>query len=159
MQDKASTYLINCHQFHIITHGLQFTRTSALISQDLGPLVHLCVLTQQSQWGNYRLPVCTTKSKGHPYENTLLRFRAKMHMYCIVLALRVEKSENTALPFSCERQICILSETMMPSPHSSTSSLQPLNPTASDNNNNNNNNNGLLLVFMFLATYSSCSQV
>ena len=113
-------------------------------------------------------------------KNALLCFRAKTHMYCIVLAdcphgswkcsawkrtflkpgLRVEKSENTALAFSCGRRICILSGTMTPSPHSSTSSLQPLNPATSHNNNyNNNNNSGLLLVIMFLATYSPCSRV
>ena len=70
------------------------------------------------------------------------------HMFCIVLAdrphgswkrsawkgiflktgLRVEKYENAALPFSCGRWIRILSKTMMPSPHPSTSCLQPLNP-------------------------------
>ena len=33
--------------------------------------------------------------------------------------LRVEKSENTALPFLCGRRIRILSETMTPSPHPS----------------------------------------
>ena len=72
-------------------------------------------------------------------------------MYCIVLAdrphgswkhtflttgLKVEKFE--ALPFSCGQWICILSETMTPSPHPSTSCLRPLNPTMSHNNNNNN---------------------
>ena len=72
---------------------------------------------------------------------------AKMHMYCIVLAnhpygswkrsawkhtflktgLRVEKSENAALPFSCGRRICIISKTTMPLPH----------PAMSHNKNNN----------------------
>ena len=80
---------------------------------------------------------------------------AKTHTYCIVLAnhpygswkrsawkrtvlktgLGVEKSENAALPFSCGWRICILSKTMMPSPHPATSH---------NNNNNNNNNNGRL---------------
>ena len=78
-------------------------------------------------------------------------------MYCIVLAiylpfwkcsalkctflktgLRVEKSENAALPFSSGQQIWILSKTMSPSPHPSTSCLWPLNPATSHNNNNNN---------------------
>ena len=54
-------------------------------------------------------------------------------------------------------KICILSEMMTPSPHSLTSSLQPLNPVTSHNNNNNNGR--LLLVFVFLATYSPCSRV
>ena len=114
---------------------------------------------------------------GRPHENALLPCHAKMHMYCIVLAdrphgswkcsnwkctflktgLRVEKSENAALLFSCGRRIRILSKTMTSSPHPSTSSLRPLKPAMS--HNNNNNNGGLLLVFVFLATYSPCSQV
>ena len=115
--------------------------------------------------------------KGRPHKNALLHFCAKTHMYCIVLAdhphgswkrrdwkrtflgLRVEKSENAALLFSCGQRICILSETMMPLPHPSTSSLWPLNPATSHNNNNSNNNGGLLLVFVILATYSPCSRV
>ena len=76
---------------------------------------------------------------------------AKMHMYCIALAdrpceswkrstwkctflktgLRVEKSENVALPLSCGRRIRILSKMMTLSPHPATS------------HNNNNNNGGL----------------
>ena len=71
-------------------------------------------------------------------------------MYCIVLAdrphgswkrtflktgLRVEKYENAALPFSCGCRIRLLSETITPSPHPSTSSLWPLNPVTSHNNN------------------------
>ena len=76
-------------------------------------------------------------------------------MFCIVLAdrpygsckhsvckrtflkpgVRVEKSKNAALVFSCGRRICILCIT--PSSHHSTSSLQPLNPATSHNNNNN----------------------
>ena len=105
----------------------------------------------------------------------LIRWRleaihTKTHMYCIVLAncphgtwqrsewkrtflktgLRVEK--NAALSFSCGRRIRILSETMTPSPHPSTSSLRPLNPATSHNNNGE-----LLLVFMFLACSVSSS--
>ena len=96
-------------------------------------------------------------------------------MFCIILAdcphgscrhsawkctflkpgLRVEKSENAALAFLCGQWICILSVSMMPTPHPSTSSLWPLNPAMS---HNNNDNGGLLLVFMFLATYSSQQQ-
>ena len=53
--------------------------------------------------------------------------------------LRVEISESAALPFSCGQQIRILSKTMMPSPHPSTSCLRPLNPATSYDNNNNNN--------------------
>ena len=74
-------------------------------------------------------------------------------MFCIIFAdhphgsckrtflkpgLRVEKSKNAALAFSCGQRIRILSETMMPSPRPSTSSLRPLNPATSHNNNNNN---------------------
>ena len=76
---------------------------------------------------------------------------AKTHMYCVVLAdrprgswkrtflktgLRVEKSENAALPFSFGQRIRILSEIMTPSPHPSTSCLRPLSPATSHNNNN-----------------------
>ena len=79
-----------------------------------------------------------------------------MHMYCIVLSdrphrswkrsawkhtflkpgLRVEKSENAALPFSFWWRIHILSETMTPSPRPSTSSLRLWPPTSHNNNNN-----------------------
>ena len=52
--------------------------------------------------------------------------------------LRVEKSENAALVFSCGRRICILCASMTPSPQPSTSGHRPLNPATSHNNNNNN---------------------
>ena len=77
-------------------------------------------------------------------------------MFCIILAdrphwsckcsahkrtflkpgLRVEKSENAALAFSCGQRIHILCMSMTPTPHPSTSSLWPLNPAPSRNNNN-----------------------
>ena len=91
--------------------------------------------------------------RGCPHEK---RSFAKTHTYCIVLVdrphgswkcsawkstflktgLRREKSENAALAFSCGWRIRILSETMTPSPHPSTSSLRPLNPAMSHNNYN-----------------------
>ena len=52
--------------------------------------------------------------------------------------LRVaENAENAVLAFSCGRRICILCTSMTPSPHPSTCSLRPLNPTTSRKNNNN----------------------
>ena len=53
--------------------------------------------------------------------------------------LRVEKSENATLAFSCGQWIRILCVSMAQSPSPSTSSLQPLNPAPSHNNNNYNN--------------------
>ena len=50
--------------------------------------------------------------------------------------LRVEKSGNAALTSPYGRRICILCVSMTPSPHPSTSNLQPLNPAMSHNNNN-----------------------
>ena len=46
--------------------------------------------------------------------------------------------------FSCGWQIRILSKTMTPSPHPSTSCVRPLNPATSHNNNNNNNGGGYM---------------
>ena len=72
-----------------------------------------------------------------------------MHMFCIILAdgphgsckhtflksgLRVEKSKNAPIAFSCVWRICILCILMTPSPHPSTSSLRLLNTTTSHNN-------------------------
>ena len=56
--------------------------------------------------------------------------------------LRVEKSKNAALAFSCGRWIHILGRTPLPSPspssHPLTTSLRPVNTAVSHNNNNNN---------------------
>ena len=92
---------------------------------------------------------------GHPDENALLRkctriasFWPTVHTdpenaapenaHFLKMGLKVKKSKNTALPFSCEQRIRILSKTMAPWPHPSTSCLRPLNPATSHNNNNNN---------------------
>ena len=71
-----------------------------------------------------------------------------VNMSCIVLAdcpngscktwSKGEKIVKTALVFSFGKPIRILWVSMTPSPHPSTSSLRPLNPTTSHNNNNNN---------------------
>ena len=78
---------------------------------------------------NYSLnkdcPVKKQRSFKRP--STRKRSFAKTQMFWIVLTdgswkkKRGGKSENTALPFSCGRQIRILSKTMTPSPHPSTS--------------------------------------
>ena len=90
-------------------------------------------------------PICGPEFQLSKGPSTRKRSFAKTHMYCIVLAdrshgswkhstwkrtfwkkgLRVEKSESAVLAFSCGWRIRILSETMMPLPHPSTSSLRP----------------------------------
>ena len=90
--------------------------------------------------------------RDRPHGNTFVR----KCMFCIVLADRphasckhrackrtflkpslwVEKFENADLAFSCGQRILILCVSMTPSPHPSTSSLQPLNPETPHDNNN-----------------------
>ena len=95
-----------------------------------------CINTPATPITNWDVPFHST----HPPKQRLSTRKtsfAKMHMYCIVLAdrphrswkhnpwkrtflktgLRVEKSKNAALPFSCGWRIRILYKTMTPSPH------------------------------------------
>ena len=68
------------------------------------------------------------------------------------------KSKNAALPFSCGQRICILSDMMTPSPHPSTSSLQPMDPATSHNNNNNNGGlHACVRAAEDIEPYSPCS--
>ena len=94
-------------------------------------LVDDCCLVQVWSWGTVQTVLAHRPHgswKCSAWKRTFLK-----------MGLRVQKSQNAALPFPCGQQIRILSETMTPSPHPSTSSLGPLNPTTSHNNNNNNN--------------------
>ena len=61
-----------------------------------------------------------------------------MHTYGIVLSWSSIQILKTHFS-SCGQRIRMLSKTMTPSPHPSTSCPWPLNPVTSHNNNNNNN--------------------